>query len=279
MALGFGVGLLLSPVRLAADHQWGRYHWERSANPLALDIGDNLDQAWRSHLNAAVQDWETPPSPYDDVLALNIVAGGSDDDCSPTLGRVEVCNGNFGDNGWLGIAQIWTGRKSHIVQAITIVNDFYYSPTYANGFYDTAAWRQFVVCQEIGHAWGLDHQDEDFDNVNLGTCMDYTSDPDGTASDQLSNERPNAHDFEQLALIYAHLDGAGGGGGGGGGRGRFGGSGVPGVSFELPAQALSHVPGHAQAHWGRLVRANRRGGLFDFAFADGSHLFTFVIWA
>ena len=27
--------------------------------------------------------------------------------------------------------------------------------------------------QEIGHTFGLDHQDENFSNANLGSCMDY----------------------------------------------------------------------------------------------------------
>ncbi len=35
------------------------------------------------------------------------------------------------------------------------------------------------MCQEIGHDFGLDHQDENFNNPNLGTCMDYTNDPLG----------------------------------------------------------------------------------------------------
>jgi hypothetical protein len=63
------------------------------------------------------------------------------------------------------------------------------------------------MCQEIAHDFGLDHQDEAFSNPNLGSCMDYTNDPDGPPS----NEHPNAHDFEQLAAIYAHSDSSGGG--------------------------------------------------------------------
>jgi hypothetical protein len=46
---------------------------------------------------------------------------------------------------------------------------------------------------------GLDHQDEDFDNANLGTCTDYTNDP-------TTNQHPTAHDYEKLEIIYAHLD-------------------------------------------------------------------------
>ena len=64
------------------------------------------------------------------------------------------------------------------------------------------------MCQEVGHTFGLDHQDENFNNTNLGTCMDYTNDPSGLAGTNgtLSNEHPNQHDYDQLATIYTHLD-------------------------------------------------------------------------
>jgi hypothetical protein len=33
---------------------------------------------------------------------------------------------------------------------------------------------------EVGHTFGLDDQDENFNNENFGTCMHYARDPDGT---------------------------------------------------------------------------------------------------
>jgi len=87
---------------------------------------------------------------------------------------VEVCNAAYGTNGWLGVAQIWVSRR-HIVQGTTKVNDTYFS----TGKYNTPAWRQMVMCQEVGHTFGLVHQDENFNNTNLGTCMDYTNDRAG----------------------------------------------------------------------------------------------------
>ena len=36
--------------------------------------------------------------------------------------------------------------------------------------------------------------------------MDYTNDPS-------TNQHPNAHDYEELDIIYSHLDGTSGGGG------------------------------------------------------------------
>jgi hypothetical protein len=84
----------------------------------------------------------------------------------------EVCNWKYGNNGWLGLAQIWISG-GHITQGVSKNNDTYFDTS----TYDTPAWRQFVTCQEIGHTFGLGHQDEDFYNANLGSCMDYTVNP------------------------------------------------------------------------------------------------------
>ncbi len=59
------------------------------------------------------------------------------------------------------------------------------------------------MCQEVAHGFGLGHQDEVFDNPNLGTCMDYTDDP----LREPANIAPNAHDYDQLELIYDHVEG------------------------------------------------------------------------
>jgi len=85
-----------------------------------------------------------------------------------------VCNARYGNNGWLGLAQIWI-NGSHITQAITKLNDTYFN----TATYNKPEWRNLVMCQEVGYTFGLDHQDENFDNPNLGSCMDYTSDPSG----------------------------------------------------------------------------------------------------
>ena len=105
-----------------------------------------------------------------------------------------MCNGAYGNNGWLGIASIWA-TGDHITQGTVKLNDTYFDTAQ----YNTPAWRNLVMCQEVGHTFGLDHQDENFTNPNLGTCMDYTNSP-------ASNQRPNAHDYQQLQTIYAHLD-------------------------------------------------------------------------
>ena len=106
------VGAAAVAVALAgtalASHSWGSYHWSRTANPLKLNVGDNVDSRWDSYLNEAVSDWSASS-----VLDLTKVAGGtSPTTCAPTAGRVEACNGSYGATGWLGIAQIWAGEPT-----------------------------------------------------------------------------------------------------------------------------------------------------------------------
>ncbi|MEO7803126.1 MAG: hypothetical protein ABIS18_01405 [Actinomycetota bacterium] len=175
----------------SATHSWGSYHWARTSNPFELKLGDNLTSAWDSYLATASADWTNSA-----VLNTTIVAGnaGNVKRCNVTPGRVEVCNSTYGANGWLGIAGI-SLSAGHIAAGYVKLNDTYFNTS----TYNTPAWRQMVMCQEIGHTFGLDHQDENFNNANLGTCMDYTNLP-------ASNQHPNQHDYDQLATIYNHLD-------------------------------------------------------------------------
>ncbi len=109
------------------------------------------------------------------------------------------------------------------------------------------------MCQEVGHTLGLDHQDEDFGNANLDTCMDYTNRP-------ASNQHPDDHDYEQLVSIYGHSDGTTTVGG-------------------LAASAAGGTP--PDPSWGRETRRSADGRLSLFARDLGGQqrMFTFVIWA
>lgn len=181
----------------SATHSWGGYHWARTSNPFTLKLSDNVSSTWDPYLITTSADWS-----LSSVLDTAIVTGGkANGNCRPTSGRVEVCSKSYGFNGWLGVAQIWISGN-HITQGAVKVNDSYFNTS----TYNKPSWRQFVMCQEVGHTFGLDHQDENFSNVNLGTCMDYTNDPDGILYGQLSNLHPNAHDYEELETIYQHFD-------------------------------------------------------------------------
>ncbi len=175
-----------------ASHAWGTYHWARTANPFTLKVGDNLTGDWPGHLAQASADWNQST-----VLQTTIVPGQARNKrCRPTSGRVEVCNGGYGFNGWLGIATIWIASGStHITQGTVKVNDSYF----ATSTYNNPNEKQHVMCQEIGHTWGLNHQDES--GALYYTCMDYFSNTGANATNSASTT-PNQGDFDQLLCIY-----------------------------------------------------------------------------
>jgi hypothetical protein len=255
IVVGVSLTLAVAGSALYANHSWGGYHWARTSNPFTLKVGDNVNSAWDAYLNEAILDWNQST-----VLNLEKVTGGTRPKaCRPTSGRIEACNASYGNTGWLGIAQIWITGGVHITQALTKVNDTYFNTAQ----YNTPAWRRLVMSQEIAHDFGLEHQDENFNNPNLGSCMDYTSDPDGP----LSNEHPNAHDYAQLESIYAHLDNTTTIGQSAG-------------SLKAPP-AMGEIDFEGPGQWGRLVRSTNGGRteVYELDFGAGNKVVTFVVWA
>ena len=252
------VALLQSST--SANHSWGGYHWARTTNPVTVQLGDNVTSAWDGHLSLAASDWDSEPTGWspqhpDDLNPVVVPGSANPRNCRPTSGRVEVCNSSYGNNGWLGVAQIWVSGL-HIVQGVVKLNDYYFNnyPPY-NGP-GREAWRQMVVCQEVGHTWGLDHQDEAFNNANLGTCMDYTNNVLGPPD----NQHPNLHDYEELSIIYQHLDN---------------------TTTAKTSPAFTGAEPDSPSQWGQLMRVAHGGKtqIFERDFGNGQRIVTFVIWA
>ncbi len=218
-----------------ANHQWGRYQWVQNQPLIELKLGDT---------NGSV--------------------------CDATTGTVQVCNDDYGNNNWLGIAQIWIVKGKQISKGITKVNDYYFSlPRY-----NTDDWRQLVMCQEIGHTFGLAHQDENFDNANLGTCMDYTNFPSGNpnVSEDPDNTEPNAHDYDQLLAIYGSEETTDGGCNSPPGKGCN--------KNMTPPDAFNGVNFSNQGQWGRSIHRSVNGRLetFQLDLGHGHKVITHVIW-
>ena len=228
-----------------ASHSWNDYHWARSGTEISPPIGDNVSSVWDSYLRVAVDDWNRSG-----VIQSALVAGQSNPrNCRPNAGRIEVCNHTYGQTGWLGIAQIWLSG-GHISQGVTKLNDTYFN----TARYNTPAWRALVTCQEIGHDYGLGHQDEDFSTDATTSCMDYTNVPEG-------NEHPDAHDYAQLDLIYGHADAA--------------------AAVSSTAAAPQADGGNSPAEWGRPVdfTADGRPHIYVRDLPGGHRLITHVFWA
>lgn len=184
-------GVLAAPA--AASHSWGSYHWARTSNPFTVKLGDNVSATWDTQLATASADWTLAT-----VMDTTIVAGASTKRCRATAGRVEVCNGTYGKNGWLGLATIYISG-THITQGTAKMNDTYFN----SATYNNPNEKLHVLCQEVGHTFGLGHTSEDGSSQN--TCMDYFSNTGANATSTVSTH-PNQHDYDQLATIYGHTD-------------------------------------------------------------------------
>ena len=250
IALGAALALPIAALAVPAmaTHSWGGYHWARTANPFTLKLGDNVDANWDSYLATTSSDWTSSA-----VLNTAIVPGtvGNVRRCAATAGMVQVCNTTYGSTGWLGIASISITGGTHITQGTVKLNDTYFNTAQ----YNTPAWKNMVSCQEVGHTLGLDHQDTAFDNPNLNTCMDYTNNPS-------TNQHPNAHDYEQLATIYAHLDTS------------------TTISAATAGAAVADI-GDTPATWGRPIHFDALGrpNVYERQDGGGRTTVTHVIWA
>src|SRR5712692_818331 len=121
--------------------------------------------------------------------------------CHMVAGTTQVCNRTYGNNGWLGLATINLASGTlHITAGSAKMNDTYFNLS----TYNNPNEREHVVCQEVAHTFGLDHQSTDGSSLN--TCMDYFSNTGINAASTASTQ-PNYHDFEELNIIYGgHLD-------------------------------------------------------------------------
>lgn len=252
--------VVAAAVPLLASHSWGGYHWARTTPQFTLKLGDNMTSAWKPYLAEASRDWNSPKAfgwSGSEPLLTSLVAGQSGTKrCKMVAGTTQVCNGAYGFNGWLGLASINITGGEHITQGSAKMNDSYFN----TATYNNPNEKQHVVCQEIAHTFGLDHQDES--GKSLNTCMDYFSNTGSNAGSTLSTQ-PNTHDFEELAIIYNHLDSTS----------------TVAAMAAMPASSGVDISDDPNS-WGQLVSqsANGRSSTYERFNYDGSKTVTHVYW-
>ena len=238
-----------------ATHSWGGYHWARTANPFTLKVGNNMNVSWSGYLTQTSQDWNADGR----IIVTAIVPGTSNKQCRAVAGTTQVCNGSYGRNGWLGLASINITGGVHITQGTAKMNDTYFS----TATYNNPNEKLHVVCQEVAHTFGLAHQSEDGSAQN--SCMDYFSNTGANAGSTLST-KPNAHDFEELGIIYAHLDSTT--------------TLASGAGTQAPGNPSQADPGGDPNEWGQLVSqtANGRSSTYERDHGNGNKTITHVFW-
>lgn len=159
---------------------------------LTLELWNALDDTWQAEYVEAIADWNEYCDPK--VLLLTSEDVEVDRECTQENGVMKVCNGNYGETGWLGINEVLKTVPQGIIQSsVAKMNEHYL----LNADYDE---RLYTMCHEVGHGFGLPHTDENFNNKDLGNCLDYTNTPK-------NNLRPGAANCNRLLEMYGNIDG------------------------------------------------------------------------
>jgi len=121
--------------------------WRNNNKGLTLQIQNALTSDWHEFFVAAIQDWNQSPSLS---LSTTDVTVPTSAVCQQQTGVMKVCNNFYGKLGWSGLNEIYfSGTK--IVMSVAKMNE-----SYLNGAGN--AERQYVMCHELGHGFGLPHR-------------------------------------------------------------------------------------------------------------------------
>ena len=269
----FALSLLVA-LPVFASHAWSNYHWGRSGAEAPITIYRSLTVTtysnWPDHLQKSV--FGDPANPnsanrrgWNDssVLALSIVSSATDSttryNCTAPTGAVRVCNYSYGSTGWAGLAQVWPDSAGHIQRANSKMNDSYMGSTSNN------PWRRHVMCQEVGHDFGLGHTSTNGSSQN--TCMDYYR---NTSNSDWTSTGPNQHDFDQLIMQH-HASAA------------FSPATQAFVSSLRDPGPIDDIDMNAPWNWGTPVAWDGEGRpvafVFDRSPENGDEVLTRVVWA
>lgn len=144
---GFDFGDLFDSDPFLSDNSTSSWKTTGSGG-LDLDILNALDDTWQDEFELAIYDWENGDP---DALTLTVSRGDIDYECTQVTGLQKVCAGNYGETGWLGINEILKNTATQEIQSSVAKMNEYYLRNADN------AERQYTMCHEIGHGFGLPH--------------------------------------------------------------------------------------------------------------------------
>lgn len=164
------------------------YEWVGTTGEggLTLELLNALDDDWQTYFEQALSDWE---SGTPDALTLSTSRVTAESTCSSVDGKMKVCNGDYGDTGWRGINELMLTSNNKIVSSVAKMNEYYLKSS------TSSLDKQYTMCHEIGHGFGLPHTDENFMNTPLGDCLDYSNSVS-------QNQKPGQINYDKLAAVY-----------------------------------------------------------------------------
>lgn len=183
------VGVPLANVMPSSASESTSYRWAVRQVPFTVMAGDNLTGDWSGIMQTAVRAWDK-----NDTVTIKQVSGSTGaQSCSPTTGRIEICNWNYGtQEGWLGLTRLYFDDRGNRIEAATLqLNDSFFNQR--NGQYNDYDARLHTMCHEMGHTIGLDH-------VDTTSCMNDSQ------YAVFNYVKPINKDFRDLERIYKNKD-------------------------------------------------------------------------
>uniref|UniRef100_A0A7S1Y133 Peptidase M10 metallopeptidase domain-containing protein n=1 Tax=Grammatophora oceanica TaxID=210454 RepID=A0A7S1Y133_9STRA len=156
--------------------------WRSGSTGLDLVVENALENRYDAMFDEYISKWNESPS-----LNLRSIKVEYDYECSETMGRVKVCNGDYGRTDWKGLALNFM-RNGNTIWSTSRLNDFFLDS-------GSVSDKKYTMCHEQGHSYGLPHLDENYWNFDSGDCMDYTLRP-------RNNLEPGNFSLEFLAEMY-----------------------------------------------------------------------------
>ncbi len=158
---------------LQASHYWycgsSAYHYPWLNIYYKNNATNSAPKAYKNILQSELGGW-------DSATCLNFTS---------TTPDLTMNAAFYGSTGWLGLATLDSLSGCHVIKASSLLNRSYLD---SSSYSSTNV--SHVACQEIGHTFGLNHNQS-----STTTCMNDTI---------LTAPYPNQHDIDAIRSLYAH---------------------------------------------------------------------------
>jgi hypothetical protein len=252
-AIGIMNGGAIAKRKDQADQLYVASKWMRTTKQLPIQINDNITEEWQMPLRSVVSAWN-----QSEVISSSIVPGFSDTmQCPGISGTIQICSAQYGKTDWVAIARIVVSGE-HIAYGIAKLNDSYFD----NTPYSDDSWRQWTICRQLGHIYGLTLRRNENAEQGLESCMDSALMP---TDDGAANTSPV--DLDNLTALYSKTD-------------RIANS--VGDSFRDAAGGLNEPAVlEKQSAWGQAVHYDNEGraDVFEKIITRSRKMMTLVIWS